>query len=329
MRDSLALLCQNFIENRNTIKSAFGWDSEYIYPVCASIFIDKGQKVDVGKMKRCEKVLNSKTGVFSDFRGDGKLAMISMLALSENPEEKLNQAMQIHGMLKKQRISSQCLSITAITIANMTEPEKYEEIVSRTGSIYQRMKREHPFLTSGEDSVFAALLVLTNQSEEQILNKTEQCYKMLKSKFFSGNAVQSVSHVLALAEGKPEEECVKLKVLFDEMAKKGYRYGTDYELAVLAVLSLQSEDVPKMIEDIKAVDGFLAGKSGYGLFGLGRKQRLMHAGMIVSTEYSGQNDNSVMNSTAISGTVAMIAAQQAAMCAVIASTAAISATTTN
>lgn len=46
MRDSLALLCQNFIENRNTIKSAFGWDSEYIYPVCASIFIDKGQKVE-------------------------------------------------------------------------------------------------------------------------------------------------------------------------------------------------------------------------------------------------------------------------------------------
>lgn len=329
MRDSLALLCKNFIENRNTIKSAFGWDSEYIYPVCASIFMDKGQKVDVQKMKHCEKVLKSKTGVFSDFRGDGKLAMISMLALSENPEEKLNQAMQIHGMLKKQCISSQCLSITAITIANMTEPEKYEEIVSRTGSIYQRMKKEHPFLTSGEDSVFAALLAITNQSEAQILSETEQCYKTLKNKFFSGNAVQSVSHVLALAEGKPEEKCEKVKVLFDEMAKKGYRYGTEYELATLAVLALKSEDVPKIIEDIKAVDGFLAGKSGYGLFGLGRKQRLMHAGMIVSTEYNGQNDNSVMNSSAISGTVSMIAAQQAAMCAIIASTAAISTSTSN
>lgn len=51
--------------------------------------------------------------------------------------------------------------------------------------------------------------------------------------------------------------------------------------------------------------------------------------MIVSTEYNGQNDNSVMNSSAISGTVSMIAAQQAAMCAIIASTAAISTSTSN
>lgn len=329
MREALALLCQNFIGNRNTIKSAFGWESQYIYPVCASIFMDKGQKVDVEKMKHCEKVLKSQTGVFSDFRGYGRLAMISMLALCEHPEEKLSQTVKIHAMLKKERISSQCLSLTAITIANMTEPEKYEEIVNRTGRIYRMMKTEHPFLTSGEDSVFAALLALTNQSEKQILDETEQCYKILKGKFFSGNAVQSVSHVLALAEGMPEEKCEKVKVLYDKLAKSGCKYGTDYELATLAVLALQDENVENIIQDIKEVDQFLKGDLGYGLLGLGRKQRLMHAGMIVSSEYSGQMDNSVMNSTTISGAVSMIAAQQAAMCAVIASTAAASAAASN
>lgn len=328
MKESLALLCKNFIESRDTIKNAFGWESAYLYPVCASIFVDKGQKADVMKMKQCEKMIKDHTGMFSDFRGNGKLAIISMLAVSENPEEKLSQTIKIHEMLKKQHLSSQFLSITAITIANMTEPDKYEEIVKRTGKIYQMMKRDHPFLTSGEDSVFAALLALSNQSEDQILEEMEQCYKILKSKFFSANAVQSVSHVLALAEGIPEKKCEKVKVLYDEMVKSGCKYGTDYELATLAALSLQ-ENVVKIIEDIKEVDAFLEKQSGYGFLGLGKKQRLMHAAMIISSDYLENREHSLMNSTAISGTVAMIAAQQAAMCAVIASTCAATSTSSN
>lgn len=327
MRDTLALLCKNFIDNRNALKSAFGWESEYIYPVCACVFLERRQKVDVEKAKLCDRILKSHTGVFSDFRGNGKLALISMLAISENPEETLNSTLNIHAMLKKQGISSQCLSLTAITIANMAKPHQYEEIVKRTGQIYALMKKKHPFLTSGEDSVFAALLAFSDSSQEQILDEMEKCYKILKNKFFSGNAVQSVSHVLALAEGSAEEKCEKVRILYDELAKQGCKFGTEYELAVLAVLALQSEDLATTVCDVKNADAFLAGKSGYGVFRLGRKQRLMHAGMIVSNEYSGQKDNSVMNSTAISGAVSMIAAQQAAMCAVIAATTVISTTT--
>ena len=64
------------------------------------------------------------------------------------------------------------------------------------------------------------------------------------------------------------------------------------------------------------VDDFLSGQKGYGFFGLGRKQRLMHAGMLVTSDYIGRSD--AMNTAAIGGTISLIAAQQAAMCAAIA-----------
>ena len=37
MRASLSGLCQRFVDNRDTVKSAFPWDSTYMHPVCAAI----------------------------------------------------------------------------------------------------------------------------------------------------------------------------------------------------------------------------------------------------------------------------------------------------
>ena len=72
--------------------------------------------------------------------------------------------------------------------------------------------------------------------------------------------------------------------------------------------------------DIMEVDDFLAAQKGYGFFGIGRKQRLMHAGMIVASDYLGESGT--MQTAAIGATLSLIAAQQAAMCAAIAASSA-------
>ena len=71
-----------------------------------------------------------------------------------------------------------------------------------------------------------------------------------------------------------------------------------------------------------AADDFLTEQKGYGFFGLGRKARLMHAGMLVTSDYLGAGGSAVMHTAAIGGTVSLIAAQQAAMCAAIAASSA-------
>ena len=72
------------------------------------------------------------------------------------------------------------------------------------------------------------------------------------------------------------------------------------------------------MRDVMEVDDFLAGQRGYGFFGLRRKERLMHAGMLVTSDYIGTAGQPAMQSAAIGGTVSLIVAQQAAMCAAIA-----------
>lgn len=323
MRDTLSALCGSFIENRDIIKSAFGLESAYLYPVCAAVFTDKRQRADAARLKYCWTVLKEQTGVFSNFRGIVKLVTLSMMAVDSDPEGKLRRALQVYEILKERFFSSQYLPVASMIFADLVQTDRYEEISARTRRIYDLMKREHPFLTSGEDSVFAALLALSDRTEEQIVRETEACYMLLKPEFFSGNAVQSLSHVLALGGGSAEMKCRRTVELFHGLKDSGCRYGTSHELATLGVLAMLLADQQRVITDIVEVDGFLSTQKGYGFFGVGSRQRLMHAGMLVASDYIGQ-DSTAMQSAAVGATISLIAAEQAAMCAAVAAAAAAS-----
>ena len=174
MRTSLKFLCNSFIESRDTIKETFFWGSSYIYPVAAAVFVDKRVTADGERLEMCGDILKENTGFFSNFRNYVKLPMVSMMAVSSDPEDKLKKALAVYELLKQHFFSSTYLPLASMTISDYIEPDHYEAIARRTRRIYDLMKQEHPFLTSGEDSVFAALLALSSASDEQIVMNTEQ-----------------------------------------------------------------------------------------------------------------------------------------------------------
>mgnify|MGYP000011542028 FL=1 len=318
LRSSLDALCRSFIENKETIRDTFPWDSVYLYPVCGAVFTDKRRRADGEQLKYCRDLLRDETGVFSSFRGLVRIAVISLLCAGGEIESRLKRTIQVYDALRKHFFSSQYLPVAAVMIADLVRPEKYDETAARVRHIYDLMKNEHPFLTSGEDSVFAAMLALSPMTDAEIVSETERCFELLKGEFFSSSAVQSLSHVLALGEGTPEEKCRKTMELFHGLKKKGCRYGTGYELATLGALALLPKEADSTVGELIEADHFLEKQKGYGVFGLGRKQRLMHAGMLLTSDYLGTDSSPVMNSAALSGVVSLVAAQQTAVCAAVA-----------
>ena len=316
MRSSLNNLCNSFIENRDALKETFFWGSSYIYPVAAAVFVDKRKMAEAQHLEKCHEILKDNTGFFSNFRNYIKLPMVSMMAVSSDPEDKLKKALTVYELLKQHFFSSTYLPLASMTISDYVEPANYEAVAQRTRRIYDLMKQEHPFLTSGEDSVFAALLALSSASDEQIVLNTERCFDILKPQFFSSNAVQSLSHVLALCEGCAETKCNRAMELFYKLKDQGYKYGTGYELATLGVLAMLPADLDTIADDTVQVAEYLAGQRGYGILGMTKRQRLMHAGLIVTSDYLDQNTS--MQAAAISSTISLIIAQQTAMCAAIA-----------
>ena len=321
MNSSLLQRCELFITNRNTIKETFPWDGSYMYPLCASIFTSKNMTADSLRMKECRTLLKEKTGVFSNFRGVCRYAITAMLTVDEHPEEKINNALKAYEMLKNEFYTSAYLPVASILIADTVPSDQYEEVTLRTRRIYNLMKKEHPFLTSREDCIYATLLAFSKETDEYLLNEMERCYEILKPKFFTGNAVQSLSHVLTLEQGSSEGKCRRVVDLYDTLKNNGLKYGTNYELPILGILALLNIDISTIVHDITEVDQYLKNQKGFGIFGITTKQRLMYAGMLIADEYF-SSSNQAMSMSAINGTISIVLAQQAATCSAIAASSA-------
>ena len=341
MRDSLKLLCNEFVENRDTLRHTFKLESNYIYPVCANIFCARQRPARREELIACKKLVNENTGLFSNFRGSLKLPVISMLAAGGRPEAMLEQTLENYARLKEQFHGSQYLALSAILLEDMGIHSNLGEQISRGRALYQRMKKEHRLLTSAEDSVYAMLLSFSELSDDALAEDMEACYQMVRGKFGHRNEAQSVSHVLAMTAGSPAEKTEKLFAIYDGLRAEGKKYGKYYELPTLAAASVLDVEPRQVIQDLIEIDAFLAEQKGYGFLSLNQKTRLMHAAMLAADDYCAQSDaaarlrqtasgQTAANSAVMTSTLAMIAAQQAAMCAVmISSTAAMTASAAN
>lgn len=312
--------CELLIENRDRVKSVFRWDSGLIHLACAGICTAKGVLIDESALENSRGLLKENTGIFSNFRGTARSPIVTMLAVSGNPQETLGQALEVYQLLKENFWTSTYLPLASMVIAQRADPSRFGEIAVRTRSIYDRMKAEHQFLTSSEDSAFCALMALSDKTNDTLIEDSERCYSTLKPHFFSSNAVQSLSHVLALCDGTYDEKCQKTMELFDKLRNVGCRYGTSYELPTLGVLAMSGGDLTVISEEIAEINSWLSYQSGLGFFSsVSGKQRLMYAGIVALRNYLNED---TMQAAAISGTISFIVASEAAMCAAIAASSA-------
>lgn len=308
--------CKQLIDNRDRIKSVFSWDNSLIHLCCAGIYSAKGLTVDETVLQASRDLIKKKVGVFSNFRSTARSPIAAMISTSENPEQTLERGLTVYDLLKKEFWSSTYLPLAAMIIAQVAEPYQYEQIANRTRVLYNRIKAEHPFLTSGEDSAFCALMALSEKSDESLIMDMERCYEELKPNFFSSNAVQSLSHVLALCDGTVSEKCTRTMQLFEKLKAAGHKYGTDYELPTLGVLAMSGADLESVAADMIEIDDWLADQKGFGFFSsITKKQRLMYAGILAQRDYSNE---SALQTAAVGGTISLIVAQEAAMCAAVA-----------
>lgn len=320
MKEELKSRCEKFVNNRDVIKNCFKWENANIVAVCALEACKKNVCLDELKLLECKKILEDATGVFSEFRGMAKLPVICMLAMTEDSKALMDKAVEIHELLKLKFRNSQYLILLAIRLANMISVDEVNQYADRGKTIYNLMKKEHPFLTSVEDNVFAVLLAFSQKADEELVADMEECYRTMKKFSYDSNGMQSLSHVFALANGTPEDKCAKVIEIFNKFDEKGKKYGKTYEMVVLGSVSVMCDNIDEIIENVMEIDEYLSTVKGYTGLGIDKKTRLMHALMLAT---DGQTENDVVNTAAFTGTMSMIAAQNAAMCAVIASTVAI------
>lgn len=315
MKDESKKDCEMLIRNRDVFREAFMWEDGLKCLAGAGIFTMGDQIADVDMLKQCKKLISKKVSAFSNFAGAVRVPVAAILATSDEPERLMEQGLEVYKRLKKDFWSSPYLPMAAMMIAQMAEEERYEQVAVRTRTIYKRIQAEHPFLTSMEDSPLCALLALSNKSDDELIFDMEKCYNTLKSEFMIGNAVQSLTHVLALFDEPAELKCEKTMQLYHTLKDSGRKYGTNYELPTLGALAMTNVPIKEIVQEMIEIDDWLSKQKGFGLWSnVTQKQRLLYAGMLAQKDCIRAD---AVQTTAINSAVAMILAQQIVFCAII------------
>jgi len=321
--------CELFVKNRDIMKDNFRWENSMMFPLCASIYTERGLEINPDKIKLCKEIIKNNTGIFSSFKGIPFMALVTLLSLEDNAESKFSDILKIYDVLRNEFHASSYLPLSAFVISYISETEDYLKVAQKSKDIYQKMKNEHPFLTSSEDSGYAVLTALSNLQADEAIDEMEKCYFILNSKFFSANAVQSLSHTLALGEESSVEKCNKVINIFDQLKERNCKFGTGLELSVLGLLAIITENIDIVVNEIVEVNEYLLSCKGFGAFGIGKTQRIMYSAILVSQENKKHFSEHTMNIAAVNSITNIIIAQQAAMTAVIASSAAASSANSN
>ena len=312
MRSESARLCESFISVRDTIREAFVWDDSYIHPAAAVIFVSRGMTPDVEKMRECRKLIKKNTGISSYFRGSSELLLMSEMSLAEDPEGYLKRVLAAYDALKTVFSGSIYLPSAAMLLADTAEESRFAGLSSASKEIFDIINRRHRVLTSREDVVPCLTLAMTGMSPEKAADETEACYSLLYQDF-RNNSAQALAFALALYNGPAEKKCLRSMELYTALAERGRKWSGGIELASLGPAAMMDGEVSEIADELVSIDDFLSEQKGYGLLGIDKKTRMMHAAMLLSS-----GSDLTGGGAGFVGTISVIACiQAAAMCAVI------------
>lgn len=329
MQTTLKETIDLFLTNKESVQKSFKWESGYMHPLCSLIYTAIKQEINIERMKEAEQLIKSKTKMFSEFRGNTRMAMMAQMALSDDMEGYFDAVKSVYDKLnaKKWFASEYRIVAAMVIVQNEKDESKYDALVANTNELMESMRENHPWLTGEEDTGFAALLAVSGLQTDYVITEMENCYRILKEsrKFGSANGMQSLSHALSLELGNSEDKCSRVIGIYEGLKKKKKKYGQTYELSTLGGLALADAEEAELVEQIAEADDYLKTQKGFGALGIGSAQRLMYASMLVMQQYTSKVNT--IEAAALNGIVAIIIAQEAALIAAI--TASTVAATTN
>ena len=288
----------NLVENYRILSGRNKMEFPEMVLACAGIFLAAGVTPDMNRLAECKKLLKSKAGIFSNFRGSDELLVRCKMALSADPELYFENLEREYQRIKT-FFSGEQTVLAAMILAE--QGSSVEDLAEKTKQIYKDMKEAHPWLTSENDLPFAALMAVSGRDASSVYAEAEEIYALLgKNLHADKDTRQMLSHILAIRSGSAEEKCDKLCALADGLKAAGHSLGRGSRLAILGILADSTLPTASLVERISETDDFLKQyKPFHGIFGVGKDCRRMFAVQMVHSSLS--NEDSL-------GTSAMVAA---------------------
>jgi hypothetical protein len=279
---SLQLQADKLKDIYNRLNKDYRWkNSSSMNNLIALSYVMKGKEYFRQEIDKVNRYIKQNTGPFSCYRQKSILFSALLTLYFPDPEAKFDNLLDYEERLKNGGFRSYTYRpVTAYTLLLVCEPNKIDARIAKAFAIFTDMRKNHPWLTSGDDYPLSVLLAGNDRPVSVIMEEIEELYQALnEAGFHRSNGLQFLSHILSLSRENVKEKaarCRKLYRYFEENKLKVYasNYGS---LGLLTLLEDQSE---KAARDVKEMCDYL--RKERGIRWLGRETLFLTATSLVA-----------------------------------------------
>lgn len=303
------------IEIYQQVSKDYRWqNSSLMNDLIAISYVMKDRPYSRDEMETVNAYIKSNTGAFSCYRQKSVLFSALLLLNFSDPESKFDTLLAYEDKLKEYGFRSyNYRPVTAYTLLLSCESRKTEMRITKAYEIFTEMKKNHPWLTSGDDYPVAILLAASEKPVISILANIEELYTALHEIGFNrGNGLQYLSHILGMSEENCKAKAARCRKIYDIFRQNKLKiYSNNY--GSLGLLTLLEERSQKAVREVLQMCDYL--REDRSIRWLGRETVFLTAASLVSYAMleNIKESNDAISTNAFITFEALIAAQDAAM----------------
>lgn len=314
MNESTRKLCDDFVEGKNAFKSKYWYESSMYAAAASLVFVTHKKPFDIDKFIEAKRLVNSKFGIFSNFRSEMKVFTVANIAVDSNMESKADKVKEVYSSLKgsfSAFLHGEYLPLAAFSIADNAKNSDYDSIAIRSREIYKMLQKDHPLLTSSSDIPLMSLMALSGLSDEVISEKTNEAYAILKSKFpLNHEAVQQLSFILTLLGCNVEESSEKIIAIKAALKSRGIYFGFGYETPVLGLLAALKQSPEEIADNVAELDDYIKHQRKMNFLYISRGERRMYAAALYALSLMGSDVEAYATVAAATSTITNVIIQE-------------------
>ncbi|HHV65789.1 MAG TPA: DUF4003 domain-containing protein [Peptococcaceae bacterium] len=315
MEQILRSRADKLISIYDQVSKDYRWkNSNNMNNLIALSYVMKDKVYKRSDIDRVNEYIKRNTSPFSCYRQKSILFSALLYLNFPDPEAKFDILLDYEKKLKEYGFKTYTYRpITAYTLLLTSKPTEVEKKLAKAYEIFREMRKNHPWLTSGDDYPLSILLADTAEPVSSIMAKTEDLYRSLhEAGFRKSNGLQFLSHILSLStenNWSKAARCWDLYQYFKENKLKVYssNYGS------LGLLTLLEGRSTKVARNVKEVSEYLAENRRFRW--LGKDILFLTAATLVSFSMleNMKSGNELIQTNAFITIEALMAAQNAAM----------------
>lgn len=313
---------ERLIDLFQQVSTQYKWEQPLTNHFTALTYTLNKKDFDKEKIEDLRKHMKKTTGIFSSYRGTSMIILSALLSCQyDDAKQQFNKMLIYDKKMKDTGFkNSMYLPIANYALLATCGEEWVDIRINKAMEIYKEMKKNHPWLTSGDDYPLSILLAQSDMPVSNIIENMEECYKLLNENGFGkNNGLQVLSHILGFRQEENKIKVLRCKEIFDRLKENKMKvYSGGY--AVIGFLSILGEEGYEAVQQVIEVVKILKSTKKYKW--LTKETHLFTAAALVSDVYiDNMNNQKELIQTSIGISIeALIAAQTAAVIAAASAT---------